>query len=78
MGRELGSRVTLLLQGSTHASALRYMHLSEIDGWTFYVLAGARVAPAPSLSVGIGLIENLFVTERGTDVAGLLDVSWRF
>jgi hypothetical protein len=76
--RVLGSRFALLLQGSTHGSALRYMHLSEIDGWTFYVLAGARLAPTPSFSVGFGVVENLVVTERGTDIAGVLDVSWRF
>jgi hypothetical protein len=70
--------VALLLQASTRGSALRYTHLSEIDGWSFYALAGARIHPVPSLSVGLGLVENLFVTERGADVAGVLDVSWRF
>jgi len=78
VGREVGSRAMLLLQGSTHGPALRYMHLSEIDGWTFYVLAGAQVTVTPSLSVSVGLVENLLVTERGTDIAGVLDLSWRF
>ena len=26
---------------------------------------GARVAPLPSLSIGLGVVENLVVTERG-------------
>lgn len=77
MVRELGPRVMLLLQPSTHGSALGYLHLSEIDGWTFYALAGVRVAPTQSLSVGLGVVENLVVTERGTDVSAILDLTWR-
>jgi len=77
VGQELGSRVLLLLQGSTHGSALRYVHTSEVDGWTFYVVAGARVMPTDTLSVGLGVIENLVVTERGIDIGAILDLAWR-
>jgi hypothetical protein len=78
LGRQLSPHVLLLLQGSTHGPALRSLHLSEIDGWTFYVLAGARVTPTPSLSVGVGVAENLLVAERGTDIAAIVDLAWRF
>lgn len=77
LAQQLGSRAALLLQGSAHGSALRYIHLSEIDGWSFYVLGGVRVRVHNGLMVGFGLAENLLVTERGTNLAALLDLSWR-
>jgi len=77
IGRDLGPPVTLLVQASAHGPALSTLHLSEIDGWTFYVLAGARLTPTPSLSVGVGVVENVFVTERGTDIAVVLDLAAR-
>lgn len=78
LGREIGAGLTLLVQGSAHGAALRPVHVSEIDGWTFYVLAGARLEPAPRLRLGLGVAENLFVTERGTDIAAVLDLSYRW
>jgi len=78
LGQELGPRFALLLQGSTHGSALQYIHMSEVDGWTFYVLVGLRAQASEHLSVGFALVENLVVTERGTDIAALLDLGWRF
>lgn len=78
VGRDLGERVSLLVQGSAHGSALRYLHLSEIDGWTFYLLVGARATCTRSMTAGLGVVENLFVTERGTDIAAVLDVTWQF
>jgi hypothetical protein len=78
VGREVGGGVTFLVQGSAHGPALRPLHLSEIDGWTFYLLAGARLAPTRSLPLGLGVVENLFVSERGTDIAGIMTASWRF
>ena len=77
LGRDLGRSTTVLLQGSVHGPALRYVHLSEIDGWTFYALAGVRVAPTSTFSAGLGVVENLFITERGTDIAAVLDLTWR-
>jgi hypothetical protein len=77
LAQPLGARAALLLQGSAHGSALRYIHLSEIDGWSFYVLGGVRVRVHNRLMLGFGLAENLLVTERGTDLAALLDLSWR-
>ena len=78
LGQDLGAHVTLLLQGSTHGSALQYMHMSEIDGWTFYVVAGVRVAPTSSFTCGLSLVENLIVTERGNDIAATFDFAWRW
>ena len=77
VGRELGSKVLLLLQGSAHGSALRPVHVGEADGWTFYLVGGARVMPAESLSFGLGVIENLFAAERGIDIGAILDLTWR-
>jgi hypothetical protein len=70
----VGRRATLLVQASAHGSALRPLHHSEIDGWSFYVVLGARLEVAPGLGVGFGVVENLFVTERGADIAGLLEL----
>ncbi len=77
LGRELGSRVALFVQGSAHGSALRNTHVDAIDGWTFYLLAGARVAPTRSFTVGFSLAENLIRTDRGTDIAGVFELTWR-
>lgn len=78
IGRQLGRRLTLLLQASTHGAGLGEVHLSDVDGWNFYVLAGARVEASRALSLGVGLVENVIVSERGTDIAGVLDLSYRF
>jgi hypothetical protein len=77
LAQPLGARLALLLQASAHGSAIRYIHLSEIDGWSFYVLGGVRVRVHNALTVGFGLAENLLITERGTDLAALLELSWR-
>jgi hypothetical protein len=77
VARAPGPRAALILQGSAHGSALRYLHLSEIDGWTSYLLPGARPTPTRSRPMAMGVVENLVVTERGTDIAAILGLSWQ-
>ncbi|HTN51189.1 MAG TPA: hypothetical protein VML50_02200 [Anaeromyxobacter sp.] len=77
LSQRLAPWASVVLQGSAHTSAIVGTGLSVIEGPTFYALAGAIFEPARSVSISLGLVENVFANTRGADFSGLLDLAWR-
>lgn len=65
------------LQGSVHTSALRGTGLDQIDGSTWYVLAGVSATPSRRTSLTFALVENVFQPSRGADITAVLEMAWR-
>ena len=77
VAQRIGSAISLHVQTSAHSAALAPFGIPDVDGRTYYLLAGVTVAPTRALSVAFALIENIFATRRGADISGVLELTWR-
>jgi len=77
VARRIASAFSLHVQTSAHSAALAPFGIPDVDGRTYYLLAGVTVAPTRALSVAFALIENIFATRRGADISGVLELTWR-
>ncbi len=71
-------RLTLDVQVSGHTSPIRGTGLSEIEGPTYYVVAGGSYAVSKLLSIDLGATENVLSPGRGADFTFLSTLRARF
>lgn len=71
-------RLTLDVQVSGHTSPIRGTGLSEIEGPTYYVVAGGSYAVSTLLSIDLGAAENVLSPGRGADFTFLSTLRARF
>ncbi len=77
IAQRVASAVSLHVQASAHTAALAPVGIADVDGRTYYLLAGATVSPTRDLSFALALVENIFATRRGADISGVLEMTWR-
>ena len=64
--------LALQLQASGHGSPMRGTGLGQLDGPTFYLLAGLTARLGAALALDLGAAENVFSPYRGADLTFVL------